>query len=312
MFHHFHDGKLHKASQGSINAKELRYLIDYIGRKNIINSEEFYSKVTNKEFQENKVCISFDDGLKSQFDIALPVLKEFDIKAFFFIYSSIFTEETNLLEVFRYFRSHTFHNINEFYELFFSRIDNEAKSFLSKNINEIETIKFKFPFYSQADIEFRLLRDKYLSEEKYKEIMFELFKIKNFDYEELKELLFINAEDLKTIYKLGHTIGLHSHSHPTCLEDLSYPEQEKEYKLNKKILAEIIEQDSSQIIAMSHPCGSYNQDTLSILEKLGIKLGFKQIMNIEHEKGMKRVNNSRLEIARIDHSELMKRMKIQA
>ena len=59
---------------------------------------------------------------------------------------------------------------------------------------------------------------------------------------------------------------------------------------------------------MSHPCGSYNNDTLEILKELGIELGFKQIMTIEHEKGMKKVNNSFLEIARQDHADIYKRI----
>ena len=59
---------------------------------------------------------------------------------------------------------------------------------------------------------------------------------------------------------------------------------------------------------MSHPCGSYNDYTLEILKELGIELGFKQIMTIEKEKGMKKINNSSLEIARQDHSEIFKRM----
>ena len=60
---------------------------------------------------------------------------------------------------------------------------------------------------------------------------------------------------------------------------------------------------------MSHPCGSYNQDTLKILRGLNIELGFKQIMTIESEKGMKKINNSSLEIARQDHSTIIKEMK---
>ena len=57
---------------------------------------------------------------------------------------------------------------------------------------------------------------------------------------------------------------------------------------------------------MSHPCGSYNEDTLKILKELGIELGFKQIMTIEPEKGMKKINNTKLEIARQDHAHIMK------
>ena len=57
---------------------------------------------------------------------------------------------------------------------------------------------------------------------------------------------------------------------------------------------------------MSHPCGSYNKDTLEILKELGVELGFKPVMAIEKEKGMNKINNSFLEIARQDHSEIHK------
>ena len=59
---------------------------------------------------------------------------------------------------------------------------------------------------------------------------------------------------------------------------------------------------------MSHPCGSYNEDTLQILKELGIELGFKQVMTIEREKGMKKINNSFLEIAREDHTNILKKI----
>jgi len=107
---------------------------------------------------------------------------------------------------------------------------------------------------------------------------------------------------------LGHQIGLHSHNHPTLLESLSYDEQKLEYENCISIISKIIDKPKSQIKFMSHPCGSYNHHTLEILKKLGIELGFKQIMAIEPEKGMKKINNSFLEIARQDHAEIVKRM----
>ena len=59
---------------------------------------------------------------------------------------------------------------------------------------------------------------------------------------------------------------------------------------------------------MAHPSGSYNKDTVKILTDLGIKLGFKEVMTIEPEKGMTKINNSFLEIARQDHAVIIKMM----
>ena len=42
MFHHFHDENLHKKSQGSINQDDFYKLIKFIGRKNILDANEFF------------------------------------------------------------------------------------------------------------------------------------------------------------------------------------------------------------------------------------------------------------------------------
>ena len=118
-----------------------------------------------------------------------------------------------------------------------------------------------------------------------------MFKIKKFDYKKYYEILFLNKQHLKKIKELGHLIGLHSHSHPTLFESLTYDEQLNEYKSNISILSKILNIGEGEIKFMSHPCGSYNDNTLKILQDIGIEIGFKQIMSIEKEKGMKKKNS---------------------
>ena len=86
MFHHFHDDIRHKKSQGSISAKEFEKIIKFVGLKNILEPKIFIDLLREKKIQKNHVCITFDDNLKSQYDIAIPVLKKYNLKAFFFIY----------------------------------------------------------------------------------------------------------------------------------------------------------------------------------------------------------------------------------
>ena len=131
MFHHFHNKLDHPCSQGSIDAKKFEKIINFVGKKNILNPRDFINKLSKGELKKNHVCITFDDGLKSQIDIAVPVLKKYDIKAFFFIATSTFTENPDLLEVFRYFRNNEYKNINEFYKSFFSFCNPKVFSFLS-------------------------------------------------------------------------------------------------------------------------------------------------------------------------------------
>ena len=121
--------------------------------------------------------------------------------------------------------------------------------------------------------------------------------------------LAFNENDLKQLDNLGHLVGLHSHSHPTLIEKLNYKDQKEEYKRNLSVISKILNKSKKDIKYMSHPCGSYDKNTLEILKELQIELGFKQLMTIEHEKGMKKINNSSLEIARQDHSKIIKLIK---
>ena len=149
MFHHFHDEKRYKKTQGSISKNEFIKIINFIGKKNIIDADIFIEKLKNKTLKKNEVCLTFDDGLKCQFHIVNPILKKLKIKAFFFIYTSIFEKKPDLLEVFRYFRTTYFSNIDNFYNYFFNFCSNnniDLLSILKKEKTEIQKKKKFFHF----------------------------------------------------------------------------------------------------------------------------------------------------------------------
>ncbi len=220
----------------------------------------------------------------------------------------MFEAKPDYLEVFRYFRMNYFKSVDEFYINFYKVINNDLNDFFKKNDSTIKKTKIKFPFYTIEDIKFRLIRDKYLTKKEYEKNMSLMMKEKNFEPKNHFSHLFFNKKDLNQLNSLGHLIGLHSHNHPVLLENLSYDEQKLEYENCISIISNIINKPKNEIKFMSHPCGSYNNYTLEILKELKIELGFKQIMITEPEKGMKKVNNSFLEIARQDHAEIIKRM----
>lgn len=309
MFHHFHDNKKHIKSQGSINKSMLIKLINFIGRKNIIDADEFLKKFQRNKLKKNHVCLTFDDSLKCQFDIAKPVLDKFNIKAFFFVYTASLENELNYIEIFRYFRSKFYKSINIFYKDFFLYLEkkySKAKvdNFFKKNRYERIKWKKKFKFYSNQDINFRLIRNKFFSDKDYSKIMLGLIKEKGLDVNKLKNKFNLNKKEILRLHKSGHLIGLHTHSHPFQLNKLNYSIQKREYQINKKILEKITR---TKILSVAHPCGSYNKNTLKILNSLGVEIGFKQIMT--KESFMKKINNSKFEIAREDHSKIVSKLK---
>ena len=310
MFHHFHEDGIHTKSQGSISRDDFHKMINFIGRNNILDADIFFEKFKNNKLKENEVCLTFDDAIKCQIDIALPVLEEFKIKSFFFVYTSIFEGNPDMLEVFRYFRMNCFDNVDEFYNNFYKVLDKDLINFFDKNKKIIIEKEERYDFYSYEDIKFRLVRDSLLTKDEYENNMFKLMKETAIDIENIKLKLFFNKKDLLLLDKLGHTIGLHSHNHPTKIEKLSYKEQNLEYSTNLSVLNKMLNKNSNHIKSCSHPCGSYNENSLRILKELGVEIAFKDSMKIEKEKGMTKINNSFLEIARQDHSEIFKRMNL--
>ena len=45
MFHHFHDGGIHKKGQGSIDKDEFYKLLKFIGRNNILDADIFFERL---------------------------------------------------------------------------------------------------------------------------------------------------------------------------------------------------------------------------------------------------------------------------
>ena len=74
------------------------------------------------------------------------------------------------------------------------------------------------------------------------------------------------------------------HTHPTSLENLDIKLQKYEYQKNQSVLSNILNIETKQINSMSHPCGSYNIETLETLMHMGIEVGFKHLMVIEKKK----------------------------
>ena len=82
------------------------------------------------------------------------------------------------------------------------------------------------------------------------------------------------------------------------LDKLSYKVQKNELLKNFKILEKITK---IKPISASFPTGTYNNNTLKILRDLNIKICFRD--NMIPNK-LKKINNSHLEIARINHAEI--------
>jgi peptidoglycan/xylan/chitin deacetylase (PgdA/CDA1 family) len=297
MFHHFHD-HVHPVGQGSISAEDFEKILLFIGLDRIVTAEEW---LTNYRHLKNKICITFDDSLRCQYDIAKPVMDKYGIKAFFFVYSAVLKGSIEYLEVFRYFRSKYFKNFDDFFISFMHKVQrsaykDEVQQALAQ-FNPDEYLK-NFSFYTQNDKIFRFLRDKVLKVDRYNETLLAMIEEANIDLKEIAKDLWMSADQVKQLSREDHIIGLHSDTHPTTMALHSPEKQREEYSSNKRYLESEL---GIKVISMSHPCNSYTADTIEILKNLKVKMGFRANM----ESGF----NTDFEIPREDHINVFKLMK---
>lgn len=302
MFHHFH-GAGHPVGQGSISAENLARLLEFVGLHRILPAQEWLERATFHRLEPGDVCLTFDDNLRCQFDIALPVLRQFGLTAFWFAYTSVVEGKIENLEVYRQFRTTQFDSVDAFYEAFFQAIEDSSQARpvreALRTFQPATYLSFA-PFYSDGDRRFRFVRDQVLGPSRYAAIMDRMIASAGLTHECLAQGLWIGAQQLRRLHEEGHVIGLHSHTHPTRLNGLSPENQRDEYERNHACLTQLFGRPP---LAMSHPCNSYNAATLGILKDLGIRIGFRANM-----VPLKEYVDRALEQPREDHANLMKQM----
>lgn len=285
-----------------MSADELREMIGYLRRNyRVLDAADFLESARTGTLTESDTCLTFDDSLRCQYDVAAPVLREEGLTAFYFVYSSAFTDTPDILEVYRYFRSTEYPDFDAFCNEFMDQAQLSHGSIVAKALRGFDPDCYlrEFPFYSTNDRLFRYVRDRVLTSEQYESVMSGLMSSRGFDVGQALPLLFMSSDHLLALQDAGNVIGLHSHSHPLDMEALSVDEQRVEYASNHAFLESVLFQAP---LSMSHPMGRYNSDTLQILSDLGVLIGFRSSLSIRHAPSL-------LEIPREDHANLLERMR---
>ena len=297
MFHHFWNDH-HPHGQGAMSAEELDLLIGFIGRDRLLPAHEWHERTRGDRMEGWEACLTFDDGLRCQVDVALPVLEAHGLTAFWFVHTAPLVGEPDKLETYRYYRTTFFDDVLSFYEAFEfaahgmghgERLEQARAGFDPNRYLE------EFPFYTAQDRWFRFVRDEVLGPDFYQAVMDSMLIDAGLTDASLIPHLWMNESDLRSLDENGHVIGLHSHSHPTRLDRLTSPDQANEYQQNLAVLSGLLGRAPT---AMSHPCNAYTSDTLAILERLGVDLGFRSNMAPV-------TTRSRWEMPREDHANLL-------
>lgn len=300
MLHHGHDPAEGPSSQGSVSSEAFRELIEVHGPGRFLSPETWIRRAQEGSLRDGDLCLTFDDGLRCQYEVFLPVMEEFGLRGFWFVYTGVFEKPWPELEIYAHFRFNYFEDIGRFYEAFTEAFRSSGASPVDEEDRGawIRRRKKNFPFYTIPDLEYRYLRDRHLEPGRYRELMDGLMAQKGADRDAIARKLWMSPEQLGDLEARGHAVGLHSHSHPTVMADLPAERQREEYQANFERLAGMLKEPP---VTASHPCNSYNADTLQIWKELGIRCGFRA--NLKPAPSGE-VNPTPLELAREDPANL--------
>ena len=300
MFHRFHENASDYPLQGSLSAADFERILLFVGLDNILVPDEWLSRLQAGTLGPLDLCLTFDDGLRSQLDFAQPVLAKYGLRAFWFVYSSVFEGGVVKSEVY----SHAAAHMGGMAVLAKTML-NQFPADLRSQLNTPEFLRYQgkmlqlFPFYTAQDCQFRFLRNSAEHQEVFETLMDHVMEAQGLNPKQISKQLWMDEEHLKFLLKAGHWIGLHSYSHPYAVGVLSYSEQEAEYQRNYDHLASLT---GCKPRSVSHPLNSYNSTTLQILTALGIECGF--CSNMSGSSGINRAEN-RLLMAREDSTTLL-------
>lgn len=295
MFHHFH-GRGHAARQGSLSQDDLGALLDYVAASvEVLPAQRFLARALAGSLEPGQVCLTFDDGLRCQLDLAVPELARRGMTAFFFVYSAVLEGELPWLELYADFRHRAFADAAAFYRAFVDALDGlEEAASIRRQLADFDPARYltACPFYSDDDRRLRYLRDQLLGPGRYHQVMRSM--LDSGDLGARARALCMDAGEVAGLAAAGHLVGLHSYSHPTRIDRLDAAAQAEEYRRNQAHLAALL---GAPPTTVAHPCGCYDGTTLGVLGELGVQLGFRSDMAAG--------GGSLLELPRQDHANIV-------
>ncbi|MEK7117369.1 MAG: polysaccharide deacetylase family protein [Patescibacteria group bacterium] len=223
---------------------------------------------SSKENITGKFCaITFDDGLKDQYENAFPVLKKYDISATFFPITSTLSNRIPPTH-----KLHVLLSISSAEE-----ISNIFSNFIDKFYPDLKTI-YSIPkdkrIYSRrlhediltANLKETLISLNYDIKNRFLRYCFKMFHL---DEKSISKEIFMSEEELKKISKEGMNIGGHSHGHYS-MEAVNPDFIKKDIQLSCEILSEMLD-NYSRIYSYTH--GHNSNSGIKILTELGFEYG---------------------------------------
>jgi len=239
---------------------QFRNQLEQLSRFGDFISQEDLLHHPKRAFEKNFFLITFDDGLKEQYELAKPVLEEMGIPFVFFINTSNFSDhKVSLVHKIHLLRSHVAPK-ELLQELEVNPLSEKEEKAAIKHYN----------YDSKENALLKYLLNFKLSHEQQKNFVEPLFA-EVFEEKKVTEELYFTQEMLQELHKKG-VLGSHSHRH-LPLGRISASVVEKEMRNTQNFF---VERFGQKAVSLSYPYGSRDscEGIQKIVRKAGFQLGF--------------------------------------
>lgn len=258
-----------------ISQNQLEYQLNEIGRHfHFINEGDLLNAVLNKKNLPERCClITFDDGLKCQYEKALPILKRKSIPAIFFVNSLPYlNSKAPLVHKIHYLRSQIAPKI------FLKEIESAGllnEDLLNNDSIFLQNAKETYPYDDDETSKLKFLLNNVLDLKPKEMIVDRIFSKYVKDEKIFCDSFYMNREQILDINsEKDYSIGTHTHSHHS-LSHLPIRTMRDEIKKSIEYFEDNI--GIKKINAISYPYGRFENVSLAVASEaksLGLKLGF--------------------------------------
>ncbi len=248
--------------------KQLDYLESHYS---IISSNQVINAVVSGGSLPPKACwLTFDDGYKDHFKYVLPELIKRKLSGAFFV-PRVAVQENKMLDV-----NSIHHILSCSNDINYLVKELNLQCILSGiTNNQIQSYLNKFCVGNRFDdaktVYFKLMLQRVLPEEVRHIIISNLFKkFVGISEAEFSNELYMSLNEVQQLVGNGMHVGSHGSMH-YWLDRISIQRQKEDILTSLEFLEEIGMSRTNWI--MCYPYGAYNNDTLSLVKKLGASVG---------------------------------------